>query len=215
MRHIFVILAAFAVASPARTWAQPLILPLRDVAVEYRSSGMMPGPAGDLANTVMVRFTSDLGRLRIDGPYGRFYAILDIDAARLIVVMPEQRVYVDQPADPEMMAVFQATDTEFRRVGADVVAGLPCTAYDAAINDRTGQVCLTDDGVLLRARIAGLDHRPELDALSVTYARQPSRMFEVPAGYRRLNMPNLPFGMNPGPFGGRPRGEYPGGQFGR
>lgn len=202
MRHNLLILALLAAAMPAPAQNRPLLLPNRDVAVAYLTRGMVPGPAGDLGNTVMVRFASDRDRLRIDGPYGRFYAIVDIDAARMVIVMPEHRLYVTQPADPDMMAVFHAENTEFRRIGDEVVAGRRCTAYDAAVNDRTGRICLTDDGVLLRARIADPDRRPEVEAVTVTYARQPAAMFQMPPGFRRLDIPNPPYGLNLGPFGG-------------
>jgi hypothetical protein len=203
MRKLFLLSAACLVAIPALASDLPLILPVRDVAVEYQSSGMVPGPAGTLSTTVMVRFARDMSRLRIDGPYGRFYAIVDINADRMFLVMPEQRIYAEQPTDPNVMALFTAGNAEFTRVGTRTVAGLPCTAYDAMVNDRAGRVCLTADGVLLSAQIADPDRHPELEAMRVTYARQPAGMFEIPHGFRRLDLGGLS-GLDPGrPGGGR------------
>ena len=56
--------------------------------------------------------------------------------------------------------------------------------YDAAVNDRTGQVCLTEDGVLLRANIFDPDRRREVQAVRVTYAEQPEAYFDRPQGSR-------------------------------
>jgi hypothetical protein len=207
MRQKFLMSAVLLAAAPALAQDLPLILPERDVAVEYQSSGMVPGPAGMLSTTVLVRFARDMSRLRIDGPYGGFYAIVDINADRMFVVMPNQRIYADQPADPNFMALFDAGGAQFTRIGTGTVAGLPCTAYDATVNDRAGRVCLTDDGVLLSARIADPDRHPELEAIRVTYARQPQGMFEIPRGFRRFDVPNLP-GLNLGPPGDGRRGDW-------
>ena len=163
----------------------------------------------------MMRFASKSRQIRIDGPGVRGYAILDIDAGRFTVVMAERRVYIERPADPGMMGVFQARNTEFRKTGVDTVAGIRCTTYDTRINDRDGQVCLTDDGVLLRARSADQDRNRELEAVSVTYADQPASLFEIPAGFQKLDPATMPHGMNLGPGAGGPRGGNPGGQPGR
>jgi hypothetical protein len=40
--------------------------------------------------------------------------------------------------------------------------------------------------------------------VTVNYAEQPANLFEVPAGYQKLEMPNLPPGMNMGSPGGTP-----------
>jgi hypothetical protein len=198
MQQKLLILAACLIAGPTLVWARPLILPVRDVVVEYHSRGMVPGPSGALTTTIMVRYAGGGERLRVDGPYGGFYALVDVADARLIMVMPDKRIYVDQPADPDLIALLQADDPAFQKIGIDRIAGLDCTDYAADINGHSGQVCLTDDGVLLRAHIDDPDRRPELEAVSVTYAPQPSDMFEIPEGYHRLSLPRTPHGYGLG-----------------
>jgi hypothetical protein len=195
------IMAAVVSASPNLVWARPLILPMHDAVVEYHSRGMVPGPSGTLTTTVMVRYAGGGERLRVDGPYGGFYALIDVPGARLIMVMPDKRIYVDQPADPDLIALLRFDDPAFQKVGTDRIAGFDCTDYVAGINGHSGMVCLTDDGILLRARIDDPDRRPELEAVSVTYAPQPSDMFEIPEGYHRVNLPELPRGLGLRPPG--------------
>jgi hypothetical protein len=199
------VLATILAAVPTLSWARPLILPVHDVVVEYHSRGMVPGPSGTLTTTVMVRYAGSGDRLRVDGPYGGFYALVDVDEARLIMVMPDKRIYVDQPADPDLIALLQADAPSFQKIGIQRIAGFDCTDYAGDINGHSGQLCLTDDGVLLRARIDGPDRRPELQAVSVTYAPQPSDLFEVPEGFRRVFLPRLPHGASPGRLGNAPR----------
>jgi hypothetical protein len=213
MLRKFLILAA--IASPALADERPLTRPNRDVAVEYRSSGTTQGSAATPDGVVTIRFASKGNRIRIERPNDAGYAVLDNDAGRMILVMAERRMYIDRPADPNMMPMFQATNAAFVKTGSDTVAGVSCTTYDANINDRKGQVCLTSDGVLLRARSTDPNQKRELEAVKVTYAEQPASLFEPPAGFQKMDIPDGPRGMNLGPAGGGPRGGYPGGQFGR
>lgn len=199
------ILAAILAALPNLAAAKPLIMPTHDVVVEYHSRGMVAGPQGTLTSTVMVRFAGNGDRLRVDGPYGGVYALVDVDDARLIMVMPDKRLYVDQPADPDLIALLQANDPDFQKIGTDRIAGFDCTDYDADINGHSGQVCLTDDGILLRASIDDPDRHPELEAVNVSYAPQPSDLFEIPEGFHRLLLPKLPYGPSLGPFGNASR----------
>jgi hypothetical protein len=215
MRQKLLILAAISAAVPILSWARPLILPIHDVVVEYHSRGMVPGPSGTLTTTVMVRFAGGGDRLRVDGPYGGFYALVDVQGARLIMVMPDKRIYVDQPADPNLIALLQSDDPAFQKIGTDRIAGLDCTDYAGDINGHSGRVCLTDDGVLLRARVDEPDRRPELEAVSVIYAPQPSDMFEIPDGFHRVNLPRPPHGFGLGPLGNGERDRKPFGQAGR
>jgi len=215
MRPGSLMLAAVVAVVPALAQARPLLLPAQDVTVEYHSTGMVPGPAGELTNTVMVSFASQRQRLRIDGPQGGFYTLVDIDAARMTTVLPGQRIFVDQPMDQVLLALLDADTSDFRAIGRETVAGQPCTAYTAAVNDHHGLVCLTNDGVLLRAMISAPDRRPALEAVSVTYGRQPAALFEVPAGFRRLDLARLPFGQGFDPFRTHPSNRDINGQIGR
>jgi len=200
-----------ATADPAVTAEGPWILPKQDVAVEYRTRGMMRGPLAGNGHRVTARFDSREGRIRIDGPDSRFYAILDVASERMIMVMPEWRLYMEQPADPDLSAILHGANTRLRPLGDEEIAGLTCTAYDAALNDRTGELCLTDDGVLLRAEIADRGRPRELEALRVTYADQPDSYFHAPADFTKVDMSDLPPGLNLG-VGGPPRGGYSSGR---
>ena len=67
------------------------------------------------------------------------------------------------------------------RQGEDTVAGLACTEW--VVTDAAGEpmtVCLTSDGVLLRARTAT---RTLLSATSVQYGPVDPAAYQVPADY--------------------------------
>ena len=120
-----------------------------------------------------------------------------------------------QPADRDIMAMFQESRTALRRIGAEMIAGVPCVLYDAIVNDRTGQVCLTEDGVLLRARINDPERRRDLQAIRVTYAPQAAAYFRPPPGFMRVDANGLPPGAIQGFMGGGPRRRYPPGRYER
>ena len=68
--------------------------------------------------------------------------------------------------------------------GQGAVAGHPCTEWQAL--DRQGRaalVCITEDGVLLRA---GTPAEVRVSAISVQYAPQDAAAFRVPADYARV-----------------------------
>ncbi len=203
MRSKLLVSALLVLTMPAVADDRPLIRPTRDVVVEYRSVGPAHGSTADPGRLVTMRFASKTGRVRLDGPNGRGFAIFDVSAGRMIVVMAEHKIYMEQPADPAMVEMFQAKDSAFTKSGTDTVAGVGCTTYDVMIRDRKGQVCLTDDGVLLRARGDDPDHQRVLEALTVTYEAQPNVLFGVPAGFQKLDPSSMPHGMA-GPPGGQP-----------
>jgi hypothetical protein len=202
MRYIFLVAATLAAAVPARAQDQPLTRPSRDVAVEYRSNGMAQGPAAVPGSIVTMRFASNVGRIRIEGSMGHGYAILDTNAGRMTIVMTERRIYMESPADPGMVAIFQAKNGAFRKIGTDTVADVSCTVYEATVNEHSGQLCLTGDGVLLRARGDDGDRNRQLEAVKVTYGEQPPSLFEPPSDYQKMEMPIMPGGMRPGVGGG-------------
>jgi hypothetical protein len=190
MRRLFLIFTLLA-AAPAYAEDPPLIHPSRDVAVDYRSSGMAHGPADDPSAVITMRFSGQGSRIRIDGPHGHGYAILDVDGGRMTMVMTDKQMYMEAPANPGMLGMFQAKSTAFRKTGTDTIAGVACTTYDATINDHEGQVCLTGDGVLLRARSKEPNGQRELEAVKVTYADQPAELFSAPAGFKKMEVPDL------------------------
>ena len=103
------------------------------------------------------------------------------------------------------------------KTGTDTIAGTKCTQYDASIKDREGQICLTGDGVLPRARGEAHGHHTQmLEALPVIYTPRASAMFDSPPGFQNADAdaaPGAPF--NDSGVAARPRGSYWGNETGR
>ena len=225
MRLWFPVLVALIAASPAPAQDRPKLHPTRDVEVEYRTTGMPraptapanPDPNAGAGGALTMHFTTKGNRLRIEGMNGRGYAIIDKDAGRMIMVMTERKMYIEMPRDmtgePNVLEGLESANATFKKIGTEVVAGLNCTTYETSTSDHKGKICLTDDGVWLRAASDDPNHRRELEAVKVTYTDQPASLFEPPAGFQKMEMPTMPSGMPPvigGPQMG-PRGMGPGG----
>ncbi len=179
------ILAALAVtlaASPALA-EMPRYLPLRDVAVAYHAST----DKGD--TDALARWSSTLGLARVEGGPG--YALVNPRTGRTTLVLEQQHFMVDLAnSDRNAQAYLPGPGARFTRGGTDTVAGYACTNWTVTTDKGRGVACLTDDGVVLRAK--GIDNRGHngmVEATSVTYAAQPDNLFKPPAGTGKLQIP--------------------------
>jgi hypothetical protein len=156
--------------------------------ITYRSAGSDPR----VPDSLSVRFSADLGRLRIEGvPLG--YVLVDAPAERVELVMPQPKLVLEMPPGAGITEGFLlGGGLRFSRVGTDRVLGRLCTVYDvSADRDRAhGRVCLTEDGLLLRGEGAGRDGRTaRIEAVEIRQGAQPVGLFSVPDTYRMMALP--------------------------
>ncbi|SHJ52022.1 Domain of unknown function [Roseomonas rosea] len=184
--------------------------PTRDVSVTYRmEGGGMPQPqemrmAWDVSNN----------RQRVDPPGGQGWMLVDRKANTAVMVMDAQRMVMQMPpATVGAMTQDPPAGTAFTAKGTDRVAGQACNLWETTTPQGKSTVCLTGDGVLLRA-LTEMAARPGLpqggtmrmEATEVRYGAPEASRFTVPQGYQTMQ---APAGM-PGAPGGAP-GAAPGG----
>ncbi len=174
-------LASLAVAcGPACAADRPPIIPLRDVDVLYQV--VQPVPGGP-ALAQRMRWSVATGRLRVDPPSAGLYMIVDYRTKRMAVVKDEQHAVLDvSTAGPGLPG---AAAGSYTRQDAAEIAGLRCTNWltaDAGGKDTT--LCLTEDGVMLRASQSG---QVLLQATAVRYGPQDAAAFTPPEGYRHVS----------------------------
>lgn len=170
---------ALLVAGPA--WAQdrPPPAPTRDVDVLYRAN------AGGHDVQQRYRFALSIEKVRIDTPSPGLYVIVDRGSQRMDMVSEGDRSVLELPYDPAHTMAGVATDRSFERLGGDTVAGVPCTEWRTG--DKAGRpvtVCMTGDGVLLRARVGA---NVLVQALKVSYAPLDPSVFAIPADFQRAS----------------------------
>jgi hypothetical protein len=162
--------AAALICAPARAQlpAAPLAHPSRDVDVTYRME------RGDRVLTERMRWQAATLRQRVDPPTEGLFIVIDYKAGRMRTVRLSDRLVLEMAAPPSGGGAYV-------RQGADQVAGLPCTDWQATATDgRSTVACITDDGVMLRASAGG---RTLVSAASVDYAPQDPALFAVPDGF--------------------------------
>ena len=157
---------------------QPLLRPSRDVDVTYRASA----PRGGQPVEQRVRWLAAAQKMRIDLPAPGLHVIIDYIARRMSVVRDATRSVVEMAAPDSMAAMTGAKPTAgYVRRGAATVDGRTCTEWQTLDRDaHPVVVCVTDDGLLLRA---GAADRVWVSAVSVRYAPQDPDVFRVPNDY--------------------------------
>ena len=206
MRRLVGVIVAMGVAAAAFAQDAPPVRPVRDVVVEYRPIGMGENGGG----AITMHFANKGGRIRIDSPDGGFVAF-DSATDRTLIVIAPNRSYMDVATDPAQRPPFFAPHGGLVKSGTATVAGARCSIYDARINGQDGQLCLTDDGVLLRVESGGR----RMEAVRVSFDAQPASLFEPPAGFRKTEPPRPRRGMTDDGPPNPPRGSYWGIQTGR
>ncbi len=175
-----ILMTAFALMAQAP--ARPLAHPSRDVDVTYRMV------RGDRVLTERMRWQAATQRQRVDPPTEGLFIVIDYRAGRMHTVRLSDRLVLD-------MAAPATGDGAYVRQGADQVAGLACTDWEATATDgRATVACITDDGVMLRATAGG---RTLVSAVAVDYAPQDPALFATPDGFTVRKMEDAPKGDGP------------------
>jgi hypothetical protein len=160
---------------------QPLLRPSRDVDVTYRATGAGV-PVDGRRLEQRVRWLAAAQLMRIDPPSAGLYVIIDYLARRMSVVREVNRSVIEMAApEGEAGMAGNLPAGSYVRRGEDTVAGQACTEWETRDRDlRQAVVCITADGVLLRAASEG---QVLASAVSVQYAPQDPALFQVPPGY--------------------------------
>jgi hypothetical protein len=182
----------------ARAADHPVLAPTKDVAVVYKLTG-----ANQQNGAVKLQVTyASQGRVRMDffrtaeAPAAFASLIFDPPANRVTTVLPERHGYLQRDVGKLVNPGTPLNDKmAFTREGSATIAGVPCTDWRVANGTAAqGTVCVTDDGVVLRAVRA----QPEgsMEATSVQYGPTPAASFAPPAGFTLI--PSKPAAGSPG-----------------
>jgi hypothetical protein len=179
-------------AYPVCGFAQPVTQPTRDVAVQYHVTGdSMAGPGQGRVDTIKISYGAAGQRMRIE-PVGQpAFMIVDRPAGHMMVVMSAQNMYMEMPYDSSQVMDFSPANAKFTKRGTATVAGVSCTDYDVSSQQHTGSVCLTSDGVMLRAISKDPQHQGSMEATNVAYGSQPDSEFQPPPGYQKMDLAHM------------------------
>lgn len=194
-----VVLGALPLVAQAQD--RPMLFPQRDVTITYR----LPDNAGEM----QVSWLAARRLMRTDMPGGVGFGVMDMQAGTGFMAMTRERMLMDIPRGQFLGRTLAPSErARFTREGQDRIANTPCTIWRVEDQGEATRVCMTADGISLRAE--GIN-RPNsrVEATAVTYAAQDPARFQRPQGYQAFQMPaGIPgLGSTTAPPGaGLPRG---------
>jgi hypothetical protein len=116
-------------------------------------------------------------------------------------IMPAQKMYMEMPYNfqnkPKVEEKFEG-EIERKEVGRETIDGHPTIKYliTYKLNNKTDQVfqwMATDINFPLKA--AAVDGSWTQEFKNVKMGPQPESLFDLPAGYQKMQMPQMPGGM--------------------
>lgn len=197
LRAGLVVSILILLAAPSVAQESPRILPTRDAAVTYQ----VQDERGRTAK-IHVAWSAALHALRAEMRSGDTSValgglplppgtrlVLDLRTKRAFAAEDRTGITVNLPrmAEEARRGERAIAQARFRHIGAGRVAGVPCTEWRlepaasfAASRGRSVRVCLTPDGVPLRAQEEGRMARAE--AIAIAYGHQDAARFAPPPG---------------------------------
>ena len=174
-------LAGGSVWQPAAA-AQPLLVPTRDVTVQYQVV-----PEGRAPLMVDVAVKAGGMRLRITSDVLPTTLLVDRVTEKAAIMLPMLRAYSDIKIgrfDPSNTVLKGAS---FTRGPVEHLAGHDCTVWQAASAQGTAEACITPDGVILRGAVQNEKRGKQvtITATRVEFGAVPDAEFAVPPDFQR------------------------------
>jgi hypothetical protein len=191
MRPALLALSLLAAAPALAQDRPPQMTPTRDVTVTYRLTGAGEG------QTLRMTHAAGPGLVRTELPGGVGWGVVDLRGGQGFLVMEPMRAIVPMPAGQVQPGV-ASPSARFTRSGTARIAGLDCMLWNVEDQGRSGQLCLTVDGVMLRGSGAASGRQGGLEATEVRFGRVDPALFQRPAGYQEMQAPpGMPPGLAP------------------
>lgn len=155
--------------------------------------------------------------------------ILRMDKQLTWMLIPEQKMYMEHSlAEPTSeknrkdasVDWTTAQDVQMKKLGTETVGGFACTKYQVTVKERDGS---TGGGTLwltnehnIAIKMKGTSHsggeavEMDMELKNLKIGKVDAGLFEIPAGYSKMTMPQMPMGM-PGKAMGKGQGKNRGG----
>jgi outer membrane lipoprotein-sorting protein len=115
-------------------------------------------------------------------------------------VMPDQKMYMEMPIDPKSSPKTEIKgEMERKQLGTETVNGHPTKKYLVTYKEGTQtlqayQWMATD--INFPVKTADLNNKWVQEYKNIKMSAQSDNLFEIPAGYKKMQMPAMPGGMN-------------------
>jgi hypothetical protein len=184
MKVLKLALLGVLMAGPAM--ANPVFLPVRDVAVNYELS--TPGQAAQ-NYTVEYDAADELARVQNPAEQGMYF-LVNLPQGQAQIVIPALNAIVQAPEVAGLTGmIYNADGATFTALGHGDYAGMGCQKYLIMNAQATGTACITPSGVVLHFSGHDANGSADATATSVTFGAQPSQDFTPPSTYSPITLP--------------------------
>ena len=164
--------------------------PSRDVVVTYVVDGdatqLVPG---GLPDPVRLSYSAATQRVRAETTGRPQIALIDLQSHTAQAIDTTLRMVLPLPVTARNLQTFTLDGARLIRRGGETIAGLECTLYAIQKPQMPGEVCLTNDGVVLRGNTTIQGRAGTIRAREVRYGQLPATLFEPPPGYMMVGVP--------------------------
>ena len=182
--------AAPAPAAPPQD--RPRVQPDRDVTVTYRLEGAaQQAIPGGVDGPLRLSWDAAGQRLRAEPADRPQAVIVDLPRHTASLVDDTMHAVLTLPVRERDLQPLTLDRVQMTRRGADTVAGRACTTWAMQAKRGSGTICLTPDGVALRAEGEISGRHGSFTATNVTYGAVAANLFTVPPGYMTLAIPDF------------------------
>lgn len=165
--------------------AAPDIRPTVDYSAE------MTIVAGQEQGTAKVYHSGSADRRDMEMAGQKMTMISDTKEMLMIVPGTGMAMRMSVPNDPVSQVYARAEEAKFEIVDKETVSGEATTKYRINEPEARGHVWLTDDGILMRARMTSDHGDVAIDVTNLKRGPQESSLFQPPAGLMIMDMDKM------------------------
>lgn len=168
-----------------------LVLPKAALAEDFSADVISQTKAG----TVSGKMYMSKDRVRMEMPGA--VTITKMDDMTAFILMPEQKVYMEQKIDPSLIASTSSKlpgETERTFVADEVLNGRNTKKYHVSYKSQAGDVTVfqwIDPNISMPVKTADVNGRWSMEFSNIITGPQGDSLFEIPEGYAKFTMPNM------------------------
>ena len=155
--------------------------------------------AGGISTSGRMFFGQNKFRMDMNVPQ-KITTITLLDKKEVINIMHEQKIYMVMPFDPQNKPKVEERlegEIERKKVGTEVIDGHPTIKYLITCktnNEKQEFYQWFADDIKLPLKIEARDGSWSQEFKNVKMGKVPDSVFEIPAGYRKVEIPIVPRG---------------------
>lgn len=171
-----------------------LVLAFTAIASAEDFSADMISTARGMVSQGKIFISNDKARMEFAGGV----TITRMDKKVAWILMPEQRMYMEQPLEPTQAASGSGKvegETERKFIGKETVAGKMCDKYQVFYNvsgNKGSMFMWLVPGLSMPVKTAAIDNSWSMEYRNIKTTKQPDSLFEIPAGYQKFSASGMP-----------------------